>query len=55
VVDTFANRMPIDERPRTVALRLLVRVEQPFGAHLPAQHRGAEYRKITMISHERGT
>ncbi|KAG2346436.1 hypothetical protein BDR05DRAFT_959325 [Suillus weaverae] len=57
MVDMFANRMAIvtESGPHTAELRLLARLEQPFGALVLVQHRGAEYKRITLISHEWGT
>ncbi|KAG2339575.1 hypothetical protein BDR05DRAFT_613660 [Suillus weaverae] len=43
---SFAKQEQIDSECRSRALRLIVRLGQPFGAFLLAQQRGGEYKRI---------
>ncbi|KAG2338406.1 hypothetical protein BDR05DRAFT_1004224 [Suillus weaverae] len=49
--DKLPGGSPVEEEPHSRALRLMVRLGQPFGAFLLAQQRVGEYKRITSDHH----
>ncbi|KAG2356067.1 hypothetical protein BDR07DRAFT_478567 [Suillus spraguei] len=47
----FAGGSPVEEEPGSRALRLMVRLGQPFDAFLLAQQRVGEYKRIASDHH----